>query len=234
MTNDQVTCRTAGSFGGVRSPYAHSVSRARNRTEEQFMSYLSDYDHRTAWKYEPIRGTFHTAPGLALKATPEGAYVPFRGTTVVFRMNRQDQHIIRLMQDILYHHLNADSRQPILMPVLREETFHLTLHDLVCPTLCVSDLRDEAGYRHELSDSLVRAGRITEAIRRDFAGRSVTLVADRIVNMVSTSLVLLLRPASEEDFDLLMDVYRRFDDIVPPRRTVCLQVLVCQEWSQRG
>ena len=39
------------------------------------------------------------------------------------------------------------------------------------------------------------------------------MVSDRIVNMVSKSLVLLLRPKTEEDFELLTELYRRFDGI---------------------
>ena len=39
------------------------------------------------------------------------------------------------------------------------------------------------------------------------------MVADRIVNMVSKSLVLMLRPGTEEDFELLLEMYRRFDSV---------------------
>lgn len=38
--------------------------------------------------------------------------------------------------------------------------------------------------------------------------------ADRVLNMVSKSLVLLLRPHSESDYALLLDLYQRFDSIV--------------------
>ena len=32
------------------------------------MSILEDYDRQTAWKYESIRGTFHTAESLVSKS----------------------------------------------------------------------------------------------------------------------------------------------------------------------
>ena len=39
------------------------------------------------------------------------------------------------------------------------------------------------------------------------------MVADRIVSMVSKSLVLLLRPQREEDYELLLELYHRFDPV---------------------
>ena len=49
------------------------------------MSLLAEYEQRTAWKYEPIRGSFYTADGLANKVGRDGSFVPFPGSTVVFR-----------------------------------------------------------------------------------------------------------------------------------------------------
>ncbi len=39
------------------------------------------------------------------------------------------------------------------------------------------------------------------------------MVPDRIANMVSKSLVLLLRPQTEQDYELLLEMYHRFDSI---------------------
>ncbi len=47
------------------------------------MSLLSDYEQRTAWKYEPVRGVFPTHEGLTAKVRPDGGYMPFAGSTVV-------------------------------------------------------------------------------------------------------------------------------------------------------
>ena len=61
------------------------------------MSLLSDYEARTAWKYEPIRGAFHTAEGLSAKVNPDGGYAPFPGSTAVFRAGSRCVRTVRLM-----------------------------------------------------------------------------------------------------------------------------------------
>lgn len=175
------------------------------------MSLLSEYEQRTAWKYEPIQGFFHTAEGLARKVNPTGDYVPFPGTTAVFRPDKTCLGVIRLMQQVLSQRLSGTG---MLASPLPASTIHLTLHDLVCPEKCVSDPGDEAGYQAELTESLRRAAGIVEKIHRDYAGRRISMAADRIVQMVSKSLVLLLKPLTEADCQLLLEMYDRFEEIV--------------------
>ena len=172
------------------------------------MSLLSDYEQRTAWKYAPIRGLFHTHEGLAKKVNPDGSYAPFRGSTVVFRPGKRCFQAVQLMQKILYHRLDATG---MLASPLPETTVHMTLHDLLSPEIRPSD---SAGtYDHEVEQSIRRAADIIENIRKEYAGRKITMVADRIVNMVSKSLVLMLKPQTEQDDELLLEMYRRFDGI---------------------
>lgn len=172
------------------------------------MSLLSDYEQRTAWKYEPIRGSFHTHDGLARKVNPDGSYVPFRGSTVVFRPQKECFQIIRLMQRILYHKLDTTG---MLASPLPETTIHMTLHDLVSPEMCAAHFAEE--YEREVVQSIRVAADIVEDIRKEYAGRKITMVSDRIVNMVSKSLVLMLKPQTEQDYELLLELYHRFDGV---------------------
>lgn len=174
------------------------------------MSLLSDYEERTAWKYEPIRGTFPTHPNLIRKVNQDGSYAPFAGSTVVFRSGRMCSQVIQLMQKALYLHLTGTDMLATLLP---DSTVHMTLHDLISPETCSSD--QEEAYRREMDDSLEKAAAIVESIHREYAGRKIAMASDRIVNMMSKSLVLMLRPRTEQDYKLLLELYQRFDGLQP-------------------
>ena len=174
------------------------------------MSLLSDYERRTCWKYEPIRGAFHTHEGLTRKVAPDGSFRPFPGTTVVFRAGRMCLKGVGLMQRALYALLEGTG---MLSSPLPEATTHMTLHDLVSPEACEADPADRERYDSETADSLNRAAAAVEEIRRTYAGQRVVMKADRIVSMMSKSLVLMLKPASEGDMELLLELYGRFDGI---------------------
>lgn len=175
------------------------------------MSLLSDYDQRTRWKFEPIRGAFSTAENLSNKVNPDGSFTYFPGSTVVFRPEKRCMKIIQLMQEALCSRLNDTGILAVSLPA---STIHMTLHDLLSPENSISDLNKPEQYLRELQQSLDRAAEITEELRKKYAGRKIRMTADRIVSMVSKSLVLLLRSRSEEDYELLLEMYRPFDEIV--------------------
>ena len=174
------------------------------------MTLMEEYEQRTAWKYEPIRGRFSTHPGLDDKVSPDGSFRHFPGNTAVFRPDRDTFRLARLMQAALHSHLDDTG---MLAEPLPESTLHMTLHDLVSPGQGASG--GEAEYVRETENSLEEAVRIVGGIREKAAGREIAMIPDRIVNMVSKSLVLLLKPASERDFDLLLRMYREFDAVRP-------------------
>lgn len=173
------------------------------------MSLLSDYERRTAWKYEPIRGSFPAADSLSEKVEQDGSYRPFRGTTVVFRPGSSCLQAVQLMQRALYCRLEGTG---MLASPLPASTIHMTLHDLISPEKSAAAAKED--YEAEMDASIRAAVGIVEGIRREYAGRRISMTADRIVNMVSKSLVLMLRPKTEEDYELLQELYRRFDPVV--------------------
>ena len=174
------------------------------------MSLLSDYEKRTAWKYETVRGMFPTHEGLTAKVRPNGSYMPFPGSTVVFRPGKLCMQVVPLIQQVLIEKTGEPDLFADLLPV---STIHMTLHDLISPEQCASDPADTARYNHEISVSLRRAAEIAEEIRKEYAGRTITMVSDRIVSLVSKALVLMLKPRSEQDYELLMELYQHFDEI---------------------
>ena len=135
------------------------------------MSLLSDYEQRTAWKHEPIHGSFHTHEGLSQKVNPDGSYASFPGSTVVFRLENQCLQIIQLMQKVLYHKLGGD----MLASILPASSLHMTLHDLISREMCIS--HTEESYRAKKAESLDSAAAITEEIQKDYAGQTITMAA---------------------------------------------------------
>lgn len=170
------------------------------------MSALSEYEKRTSWKYEPIRGSFRTHAELARKVSPDGSYAPFRGSAAVFRPGKPCCQVVRLMRRILSDQLAASG---MLAEPLPDAGVHMTLHDLVSPE--TRSCESTKAYDREAAESVFQAAEIIETIRKEFAGRKIAMVSDRIVNMVSKSLVLMLKPQTEQDYELLLEVYRRFD-----------------------
>ena len=126
------------------------------------MSLLSGYEQQTAWKYEPIHGSFHTHEGLSQKVNPDGSYASFPGSTVVFRLENQCLQIIQLMQKVLYHKLGGD----MLASILPASSLHMTLHDLISREMCIS--HTEESYRAKKAESLDSAAAITEEIQKDY------------------------------------------------------------------
>ena len=107
------------------------------------MPLLSDYEQRTAWKYQPISGFFHTADGLNNKVDFNGSYMPFAGTTVVFRLGKKNSYLIQLIQHILSYHLGESG---MLAAPLPASALHMTLHDLVSPERCAAEPANAVQY----------------------------------------------------------------------------------------
>ena len=180
------------------------------------MSLKSDYETRTAWKYNPVSGRFQTHPGLLNKVDEEGAFRPYMGSTVVFRLDRQSRSYFRIVRQII-----ADGMQELFSETFPASEFHMTLHDLVSPEMTgvphvyvdKSHTVYSPQYMTEVERSLAAASRVVAEIQREYAGEYIELLADRVVNMVSKSLVLMLKPATEIDYRFLLDLYHRFDGV---------------------
>ncbi len=172
------------------------------------MSLISDYEQRTVWKYEPIHGSFSTADGLTLKVNEDGSYRRFSGSTVVIRPEARCFQSIQRMQRVLLQQLKDTD---MLAERLPASTIHMTLHDLISPEVCSMASAQE--YNQKVEDSISRAADIAEEVRKRSAGQKITMVSDRIVNMVSKSLVLMLRPKTEQDYEMLLQMRHPFDAI---------------------
>lgn len=175
-----------------------------------FVPTAHEYVEKKTWKYAPIGGPFPTHTDLGNKIGPEGQFRPFSGSTAVFRLDRDTFRLARLMQALLHRHLEDTG---MLAQPLPEDSLHMTLHDLVSPEQTLSGGEGEKEYAREVENSVNLAETVVRSIQERYAGQEIVLIPDRIVNMVGKSLVLLLKPASERDDALLLELYRQFDAV---------------------
>ena len=180
------------------------------------MSYLSDYEHRTSWKQNPFCGQYPTHYQLPDAITVSGQCRPYNGAAVAFHIRDDLLSRVLNIQDCLYAHPESASQLAERLP---ESALHMVLHDLVSPEYCTvhemlgSDGNLSEGFRHEITEDITQALSILKNVRREHLGLHIHMRADRIVNLLSKSLVLLLRPETEQDFERFMALYRAFDPV---------------------
>ena len=105
------------------------------------MSLLSEYEKHTAWKYNAVTGRFSTHPALTNKVDEAGRFVPFPGSTVVFKLDRRACQYLECVSGILQEKLGDMLAEPI-----PGASYHMTLHDLISPeqTDAIGAFADEA------------------------------------------------------------------------------------------
>ena len=135
------------------------------------------------------------------KVNLDGTFRSFFGDTVVFKINQSGQKQIEHMAKSLHENFGDCFAEKI-----SAETYHVTLHDLASG----NDLSQIAVrmFENELA--------IKDAFRTyDFTHHSIKMKADYVLNMVNTSIVLVLIPEREEDYQALMQLKRIFQEISP-------------------
>lgn len=142
--------------------------------------------------------TLETAAALAQKVGPDGALLPFPGNTVVFLLDDETKQAITPIQDALYAQCGD-----LLAEKLTPDTFHMTLHDLANGELLPQ--------RERMAD---HAKAILAEIRAsDFA--PIPMNATWSFNMVNTSIVLGLEPATKDARNRLDALYACFQQVRP-------------------
>ena len=149
----------------------------------------------------PEWGNLTTNPNLCKKVSRTGAFLPFYGNTIVFDLNDTAKVHLQKVQEELYCAAGW-----MLSQKLDPSTFHMTLHDLV--------------NAPEMSDDLKTKMKKTEdqakPILEQWQGqRPLVLNATWLFNMVNTSIVLGLRPADEDSWRRLDEMYLTLESVVP-------------------
>ena len=156
---------------------------------------LDDY----IWRSLPD-GSFSTNPNLSKKVAPDGTILPYYGNTMVFLLPDNVKHELKRLRDGLYA-----AAPGMLAAPLREETFHMTLHDL-------ANSPDRAEAEALMPEAEARAREIGAGFG-DFA--PIAMRGTWTFNMVNTSVVLGLAPVSAEGRERLAGMYRALEAAAP-------------------
>lgn len=137
-------------------------------------------------------------PSIAQKVGKDNKYKDFYGDTIVFDLDNDTKEKVAKYVERLYQ-----SAPACFCEKLDTGTFHMTLHDLSnSPVL--QDMSAEV-FENEL--------RVIEKSSEILKQQKIQMKTSYVFNMVDISLVLGLYPASEEDYNKLMELYYLFDDV---------------------
>lgn len=158
---------------------------------------LDDY----IWRSLPEWGGFETNPNLTMKADGQGNLLPFFGNTAVFLLDDASRREIALLRNYLYEKAGW-----MLSAPLTEDTFHMTLHDLENGPVLNEDLHRRMASAQEKAAPMLESWRGQEPLRME---------GTWTFNMVSTSIVLGLRPSDEDSHRRLSQMYGELEQVKP-------------------
>jgi len=143
---------------------------------------------------------FTTNPNLTKKVDYFGKILPYKGNTLVFLLDDETKGELNMFQASLYR-----AAPDMLADMLRPDTFHMTLHDLV------NGMPDQPGLEDRMAEAEERARPIIAQWRNE---APLSMRATWLFNMVNTSIVLGLAPADDESRRRLSDMYTQMESVV--------------------
>lgn len=156
---------------------------------------LDDYITRSM----PVGCDFTTNPNLTKKVDYFGKILPYKGNTSVFLLDDETKSKLNALQASLYR-----AAPDMLADMLRTDSFHMTLHDLVNGMPGQPGLEDRMAEAEELARPLIARWRNDGPL---------SMKATQLFNMVNTSIVLGLAPADDESRRRLSDMHARLESV---------------------
>jgi 2'-5' RNA ligase len=143
---------------------------------------------------------------LSGKITADGGLNDFYGATTVIHLSDEAKSLCRNLQTQLFEH------NPDMFVALDPDTFHLTIHAL-CNVYSVSPDIDEITTALDNQEPMVRAEfkQIAEAYPNTSIQMKALGTSTNGKDVVSIKFV----PASGDDFNVLMDLFQRIENIHP-------------------
>lgn len=178
---------------------ANSVDMKSYESLESFIDRIFSFE-----KLEFSFGTDVFSPNASVKnkVGDDRKFKTFIGDTVVFELKDEDK---KVLYDRYVRPFYEEVPQ-CFAEKLREDTLHMTLHDLNA----TGDIYDAEILSEMFKTELKIASLIKELELKSYA---INMSTTCIFNMVNTSLVLGLVPKEEEDYEKLMYLYSKIDAI---------------------
>lgn len=148
-------------------------------------------------------GAKHLDPSSSVKdkVNEDRTFRHFIGDTVVFDLDDSQKNFVQNHYVEPLYRLAGDC----FAEKFKEHTLHMTLHDLNS-----SAQADIAVMQKMFETEVILAQRLREA---EFNPECINMITTCVFNMVNTSLVLGLRPKTEDDYNKLMKLYYFVEDI---------------------
>ena len=143
---------------------------------------------------------FQTNPNLRQKVQGK-TLLPFFGNTTVFLLDDSSRQQLSVLQEELYRKAGW-----MLADRLKQETFHMTLHDLVNGPELTEDLQRQMREAEHKAKALLAGWRDQSPLQME---------ATWMFNMVNTSIVLGLAPADNDSWERLDAMYTALHAVVP-------------------
>lgn len=136
------------------------------------------------------------------KVNENGEFNRFVGDTVVFNLDDAQKRFIKDYYISPLHRVGSD----YFAEKLDESMLHMTLHDLNA-----SDREDEK-FMADMLETEILLYKIISDI--GIKSESIEMETTCVFNMVNTSLVLGMKPKSEEDYHKLMGIYQMVESVL--------------------
>ena len=160
------------------------------------MDTYRDFINRISYQQAELQigsGYFKPDGRVYQKVACDNRFKPFWGDTVVFDLDRRTKAKIAGIIDSLY-----SAVPECFCEQIKEDTIHMTLHDL-----STSDNLDSIAP--EMFGNEIELLRVLKENPQQL--NSIKMKTNYIINMVSTSLVLALVPADEGEWNKLQEMY---------------------------
>ncbi|MBE6165583.1 MAG: ligT like phosphoesterase [Streptococcus gallolyticus] len=166
---------------------------------ETFAEFLERIDQFEQAELSLPEEGFLVSPSLNKKVHSDNTFRDFYGDTVVFDLAEKDKVWLATLVQKLYDELSVCFAEAF--PV---SSYHMTLHDL-------SSGSHLSGLTAELETNCQRLKR--QLLSQPLFSQKIKMRSNFIFNMVNTSLVMGLVPASEADYTKLTSLYALVDDV---------------------
>lgn len=165
-------------------------------TYKEFLSRINSFEKK---ELNLGDSDFSVSSGLLKKVDTTNNFTNFYGDTVVFDTDKESKKKVSEIIDILY----TETPQ-CFCEKLRENTIHMTLHDL-SNSPALDDVSDECFFNElRLLDTLKK---------QPVEKQTITMKTNVVFNMVNTSMVLGLYPKDEKEYIKLMKLYNLVDEV---------------------
>lgn len=163
-------------------------------TYQEFLNRIYSFEKREVFYG---RDYFRGNPFIAHKVDEENRFKLFFGDTIVFDLDAETKEKVTAILDQLYTCVPECFCEKLI-----PSTLHMTLHDLSSCSI----------LKYVAEDTFINEWKVAEIFKK-IQPQKIAMKTTYIFNMVGTSLVLGLCPASEEDYEKLMKLYELFQPV---------------------